>query len=145
MKKLTIWIFDDDAIGALKSAEQAVARVADRLGYVFDVHSISDWTLPVKGQQGGPLPDIVILDLAEDGKLRGDEVYDELRTQEKQRRRPPALVAIWSGRWDIPRAVSFVEDQRSDPFMYALEYKSRHDLAKVVEGFVKRIEEERVA
>jgi hypothetical protein len=144
MKKLTIWIFDD-AVRDLKKAEQAVAQVADRLGYAFDVHSISNWARPGKGQPAGHLPDIVILDLTEDSKLRGDAVYEELRTQEKQRRRPPALVAIWSGRWDIPQAVSFVEEKRSDPFMYALDCKSRHDLAKVVEGFVKRIEEERVA
>jgi hypothetical protein len=145
MKKLTIWIFDDELRG-LKKAQEAVTQVADRLSYSFEVQPITNWAWPSKEQHVSNLPDILILDLVEEGVLRGKAVYDELRKQEKIKKRPPAFVAIWSGRWDNPAAVSFVEQLRvSDPFMYDLQVKDKYKLADVVEGFVKRIQEEWMA
>jgi hypothetical protein len=91
------------------------------------------------------LPDILVLDLVEDGQCKGDAFYEELRQQEKLQHDPKAFVIIWSGRWDNPAAVAFVEKvKKSDPFISDLEgVKTSLRLENAVEGIIRRLEEER--
>jgi hypothetical protein len=144
MKKVSVWIFDDQDVD-MDRAREATQIVAERMPCALEVRAFTKLAWPDLVPPSNPLPDILILDLVEQEKLRGNAIYETLRAQERLKKRPPAFVAIWSGRWDNLEAVAFVDQLKGrDPFMRDLEVKNRYELADVIEGFVRRIQEERV-
>lgn len=140
---MKIWIVDDDFSSRDKACD-AVRQVADRLACDLDVQTFDSLAWPANEQVTRHLPDILILDLVEDGECRGNVFYQALRALEQQNNRLPAFVTIWSGRWDNPQAVEFTDEVVSeDPFVHALEIKNKYELEDAIEGFVKRIRQER--
>lgn len=145
MRKIIIWIVDDE-LGELDKAKEAVESAAGRIAYTLDIKTHSSFSWPNgQAQSMGALPDVLVLDLVEDGECKGGEFYQELRQRERQQQRPPAFVIIWSGRWDNPAAIAFADRvRRDDPFIYDMDgIKTKERLKVAVEGIVKRIEEER--
>jgi hypothetical protein len=140
---IRIWIVDDLEIDMTK-AKEAVERAVQRVGVLAEIKALLSFFWPALPPEA-LLPDIVVLDLVEDGQCKGDAFYEALRQQEQLRRCPKAFVIIWSGRWDNPAAVAFVETvKKSDPFIADLEgVKTSLRLENAVEGIIRRLEEER--
>ena len=145
MSKLVVWIVYDE-LGELDKAKEAVESAAEQIPYTLEIKTHNSFSWP-NGQPStkGTLPDVLVLDLVEDGECKGGDFYQELRHCERQQQRPPAFVIIWSGRWDNPAAVAFADRvRRDDPFIYDLDgIKTKGRLKVAIEGIAKRIEEER--
>jgi len=100
MKKLIIWMIDDEPIYH-KQAREGLANVAKQLPVTCVIKSSCDWQWPpelnIIGQDGtekkdeqplAQLPDILILDLFESAMtFRGKIFYEELRKHETKENR----------------------------------------------------------
>lgn len=153
MKRLTVWIIEDDDMErahAIKIVEEVGRSSRESTLDIWKSSSLewgtSKWPPVSKngGAQSSPslLPDVVILDLFDDG-LKGDSFYYKLRKEETENNSRRAFVVIWSRYSGVTIAEKFIEDtMNKDGNFIPLDTKSQRLLRERLLSLVGRVEEE---
>jgi CheY-like chemotaxis protein len=153
MKTLTVWIIEDDDMErahAVKIVEEVGQSSRESTLDIWKSSSLewgtSKW--PPVSKNGGAqispsrLPDVVILDLFEDG-LKGDSFYHKLRKEETSNKSRRAFVVVWSRYSGVTIAEKFIEDtMNQDGNFIPLDTKSQRLLRDRLLSLVGRVEEE---
>jgi CheY-like chemotaxis protein len=147
MRKLTVWVIEDDELerGRAINVVEEVGRAAT--AFSFDIWNSASLLWPPVSKDGAQarpacLPDVVILDLFDDG-LRGDSFYRKLREEEEEKQCRPAFVVIWSRYSGVVSAENFIEETtKKDGNFIPLDTKSQYLLRERLSSLVERIEEE---
>jgi len=150
MKKLVIWIVEDEPMNQLL-AREALDRVKAQSSIAIETRSFNDWKWPSKTGADQPttantqLPDILILDLLEGNEsFQGGAYYEELRRREQAagKKERAAFVLIWTTHEGMLESSRFVaEKKNSDQRFIALGTKAKADLERAVIDCIGRIEE----